>query len=100
MENDRLLEELERAADSLGIRIRRTNLDSPEGLARSGLVKLHGSPVILLHEKLSKAEQVEVLLCSMKDFDLESIYLSPACREALEGKSAQFIGPGLASNEN
>lgn len=87
MDEERLLEELERAAAVLGVEIQRANLEAPEGLARSGLVKLRGSPVILLHHRLSRAEQVEVLLDSMRGFDLESIYLSPACRAALESRA-------------
>ena len=87
MDEERLIEELERAAAVLGIEIQRSNLEAPEGLVRSGLVKLRGEPVILLHHRLSPAEQVEVLLDSMRGFDLESIYLSPACRAALEGRA-------------
>ncbi len=82
-----MLEELERAAISLGIKVLRRNLEGPEGLAGSGLVKLRGAPVIIIHNTLSKAEQIEVLLKSIRNFDLESIYLSPACREALERRA-------------
>ena len=85
MDEERLIEELERAAAEIGIEVQRANLEAPEGLARSGLVKLRGTPVILLHHRLSRVEQIEVLLDSMRGFDLESIYLSPACRDALEG---------------
>jgi hypothetical protein len=84
MDDDRLLEELERVAASIGIKIRRTDLKGPEGLAGSGLVILRGEPVIIVHQQLTKAEQIEVLLESMQGFDLESVYLSPACRKALE----------------
>jgi len=79
-----LLEELLRAAVAVGVKVHRRNLEGPEGLARSGLVMLRGSPIILLHQGLSRAEQIEVLLDSMREFDLESIYLSPACRSALD----------------
>lgn len=83
MDEDYLLAELERAASAVGVAVQRRNLDGPEGTAASGLVRLHGSQVIILHNGLTRAEQIEVMISSLRGFDMESLYLSPACREAL-----------------
>lgn len=60
------------------------NLAEQDPPAQSGLVKLKGRPVLLLHSGLTAAERLPHLIQALVQFDLENIYLSPAAREWLQ----------------
>lgn len=78
------LEDLHTAANKLNIEIVFSDLADPEFPAQSGYCKIHGRDIILIDRTLKPAQQIEILLEALKQFDLDSIFLTPWVRDRLE----------------
>ena len=83
MEAEALYAELIAAAERVGLEIRVANLEDQTSPAKSGLVRLKGRPILYLHAGLKVWERIAFLAQALNEFDLESIYLSPAARERI-----------------
>ncbi|QPJ62676.1 MAG: hypothetical protein G3M70_12640 [Candidatus Nitronauta litoralis] len=81
---ERRLEDLHTAANKLNIEVVFSDLSDPEFPAKSGLCKIHGRDIILLDRTLPPAQQIEVLLETLRQFDLETIFLAAWIRDRLE----------------
>ena len=82
------LEDLKNVAEKLAIEIEIVNLNNQEFQMQSGYCKMNGKDLILLDKNISLQEQSEILLQTLKNFDLENIYAASWIREfiELEGK--------------
>ena len=84
------LEDMKEAAARLSIEIVTENLFDQEISIQSGYCKVKGKDMIILDEQLTPEEQVEVILNTLKQFDLETIYLPSWIRENIEsGRSVR-----------
>ena len=84
------LEDMKEAAARLSIEIVTGNLFDQEISIQSGYCKVKGKDMIILDEQLTPEEQVEVILNTLKQFDLETIYLPSWIRESIEsGRSVR-----------
>ncbi len=84
------LEDMKEAAARLSIEIVTGNLFDQEISIQSGYCKFKGKDMIILDEQLTPEEQVEVILNTLKQFDLETIYLPSWIRESIEsGRSVR-----------
>lgn len=81
------LEDLKEAANKLSIEIVTDSLFDPEVMIQSGYCKVKGKKMIILDNLLSIEEQNEVILQTLKKFDMEDIYLPSWIRERLESDS-------------
>ncbi len=81
------LEDLKEAANKLSIEIVTDSLFDPEVMIQSGYCKVKGKKMIILDNLLSIAEQNEVILQTLKKFDMEDIYLPSWIRERIESDS-------------
>lgn len=81
------LEDLKEAANKLSIEIVTDSLFDPEIMIQSGYCKVKGKKMIILDNLLSIEEQNEVILQTIKKFDMEDIYLPSWIRERLESDS-------------
>ena len=86
MKDDKLMESLEELAASLGVKvnyekIKKHTARQPKG----GLCVVKGEPRIIVHRPLAASERVQVLIESLKGYDLESVYIAPEVRQAIEG---------------
>ena len=81
------LEDLKEAANKLSIEIGTDSLFDPEVMIQSGYCKVKGKKMIILDNLLSIAEQNEVILQTLKKFDMEDIYLPSWIRERIESDS-------------
>lgn len=88
MKRERMLEELEEAARTLGIKVVSERL-SPEA-SPGGLCRVGGEYRVLLDRHLPLIERVNVLVGSLARFSTEGIFLSPEVREALERRAAEL----------
>jgi hypothetical protein len=82
------LEDLKEIASKLSIDIIPGNLFDPEIMIKSGHCKVKGRDTIIIDNLLSSQEQSEVIIQTLKKFDLESIYLPPWIRERLESENS------------
>jgi hypothetical protein len=84
-----LVEELAKAAEQLGLEIRREWLLREVGYhARGGACRLREKDLVILDSAQPPAEQLEVLLDALRERDLEALYLSPAARRLLLNSAA------------
>ena len=81
------LEDLKEAASKLSIDIVTDSLFDPEIMIQSGYCKVKGKRMIILDNLLSIEEQNEVILQTLKRFNLEDIYLPSWIRERTESDS-------------
>jgi hypothetical protein len=81
------LEDLKEAANKLSIEVVTDSLFDPEVMIQSGYCKAKGKKMIILDNLLSIEEQNEVILQTLKKFDMEDIYLPSWIRERIESDS-------------
>jgi hypothetical protein len=99
MELARLLEELTRAAERAGIRVR--NESFAAGLSdvtrpRGGLCTLRGQRMILIDAKLPLPERIATVAEGLASVDLENVFLPPIVRATIGAYApAPSAGPGL-----
>ena len=82
------IEDLKCVTGKLAIEIEITDLNDQEFQIQSGYCKMNGKNLILLDKNLSLQEQAEVILKTLKNFDLENIYVASWIREHLELESS------------
>ena len=80
-------EDLKKAAGKLSIDIVTGDLFDPEIMIQSGYCKVQGKKMIILDKLLSIEEQSEVILQTLKTFNLESIYLPSWIREHISSNN-------------
>ena len=80
----RKIEDLKTVAEKLEIEIEITNLNDQEFQIQSGYCKMNGKDLILLDKNSSLQEQSDVILQTLKNFDLENIYVASWIREYIE----------------
>ena len=78
------LQDLKSVAEKLEIQIEIVNLNNQEFQMQSGYCKMNGKDLILLDKNISLQEQSEILLQTLKNFDLEDIYVASWIREFIE----------------
>ena len=84
------IEDLKSVTGKLAIEIEITDLNDQEFQIQSGYCKMNGKDLILLDKNLSLQEQAEVILKTLKNFDLENIYVASWIREHLELESNTY----------
>ena len=77
------IEDLKLVTGKLAISIEITDLNDQEFQIQSGYCKMNGKDLIFLDKNLSLQEQAEVILKTLKNFDLENIYVASWIREHL-----------------
>ena len=80
-------EDLKKAAGKLSIDIVTDSLFDPEIMIQSGYCKVKSKKMIILDKLLSIEEQSEVILQTLKKFNLDSVYLPSWIREHIESDS-------------
>ena len=81
------IEDLKSVTGKLAIEVEITDLNDQEFQIQSGYCKMNGKDLILLDKNLSPQEQAEVILKTLKNFDLENIYVASWIREHLDLES-------------
>jgi hypothetical protein len=96
MELARLLEELERAAERLGVPVRTEPFDP--GLAdgrrpRTGLCTVKGARLILVDARAPLPDRIAILAASLAALDHESLYLQPIVRATIAAYRPASVSP-------
>ncbi|MFQ5913955.1 MAG: hypothetical protein ACE5JS_12295 [Nitrospinota bacterium] len=81
---ERFLLVLEEACGKLGVEVRYEDFSADEIRPVSGRCRVKDRDLILVDSALNLPERLRALAASMKDLDLEGIFLPPAVREFLE----------------
>lgn len=85
MKTTTVIEELEQAARQLGFAVRKE-----KGNFRGGVCTVDGDAIIMLNKRQIPDVQLVVLADSLRDAPIETVYLKPAVRDALEDAWAQL----------
>ena len=96
MELARLFEELSRAAERAGIRVREDAFDpnlSDVKKPRGGLCTLRGQRLILVDAKLPLPERIATLAEALAGVDLESFFVPPIVRATIGAYAPVSGGP-------
>ena len=83
------VEDLKAVAKKLAIEIEVANLGHQEFQIQSGYCKMNGKDLILLDKNSSLQEQSEVILQTLKKFNLENIYVASWIREFIDQESGK-----------
>jgi hypothetical protein len=78
------VQDLKEAAEKLSIKIEVANLSDQEFSIQSGYCKLNGEDLIILDKNLPDEEHITVIFNTIKNFDLENIYVADWIREKIE----------------
>lgn len=84
MKMEPILEELESAADKLGVKVSYEAI--AESVAGGGLCKVKGSYRVIIEKRGTVGEKVATLAkaLTMSGLDLDGVFLSPATREIVQ----------------
>lgn len=86
MKDDKLCAELEELAGRLGIKVSIEKIiKNPIRQPHGGLCRVDGEPRIIIHKKLNDSEKAQVLIDSLREFNLEGVHISPELRQVIEG---------------
>jgi hypothetical protein len=78
------IQDLKEAAEKLSIRIEVSNLNDQEFSIESGYCKLNGEDLIILDKNLPDEEHMTVIFNTIKNFNMENIYIADWIREKIE----------------
>ncbi len=86
MDENTIIEQLEKLVKSFGIQIRSEPMKQDEDLIKvvGGLCLLRGKYVLIINSKATTMERINALATALKHFDLDRIYLRPVIREILD----------------
>lgn len=79
MKTKTVIEELEQAAGQLGYEVRRE-----KGNFRGGPCRVDGESIIMLNKRHLPETQLVILADALRETPIDTIYLKPAVRDALE----------------
>ncbi len=89
MKDARLVSALEEVASMLGVKVSYENIKkSTARQPKGGLCYVRDLPRIIVHKPLPASEKAAVLTAALGAFDLESLYITPEVRRAIEGIAA------------
>jgi hypothetical protein len=88
MKREQMLEELERAAEQLHLRIVYEKL--PAEISPGGLCRVNGEYRVFVDRQLPLVDRIGVLLRAVARFPTDGVFLSPEVREAVELKAAEI----------
>ncbi len=91
MKRERMLQELETAADALKIKVVYERL-TPEA-SPGGLCKVGGEYRVLIDRHIPLLERLSVLLSAVARFPTEEIFLSPEVRTAVDRRAEELSAP-------
>src|SRR5262249_34081854 len=85
MKNEQILEELERAAEKVGLKVSYETLGG-DVVGQGGLCKVKGQWRVIVDRHATAGEKVSLIAQALAGFDLEGVYLSPEVREFVDRK--------------
>ncbi len=85
MKPEQLYEELEHLLTKLGVEVWTDPFDEDLN-SKGGLCRVKGKPILIVNHKLNFNEKNNLIIQSLRTFDLEEIYIKPYIRVVIEGR--------------
>lgn len=83
MNNEYILQHLEKIADSLDVKIRYDNFEKGDYRVKSSLCRVKDDKVIFVDKSLKLKDKIDIILNELTKFDLDHIYMPPKIRELI-----------------
>ncbi|MBT5029058.1 MAG: hypothetical protein HOL15_08555 [Nitrospinaceae bacterium] len=78
------IRDIKETAEKLSIKIEVADLNDQEFSIQSGYCKLNGEDLIILDKNLPEEEHLIIMLNTLKQFNLDDIYVADWIREKIE----------------
>jgi hypothetical protein len=92
MTAEELLEELKRVASEIGLRVR-----FETGNFEGGYCLLREEKLLVINRRSNVTRKIRTLALGLSDYGLDSIYISPAVREAIDDEIAKALAEARAA---
>ncbi len=86
MKESAILEDLEKVAEKLQIKVSSVNMRKYSYGIKSGLCRVNGEHRIIIDKHLHLSEKIDVLIDALQTFDMDSESLDPVIRKLFEKK--------------
>jgi len=87
MNETTILQNLEGIAEKLNLKVSYENLRKLRVFSKGGLYRFKDDKTVLIEKSLILSEKIDTLADALAQFDLEEIFIPPAVRKILAGKS-------------
>ena len=87
MNETTILQNLEGIAEKLNLKVSYENLRKLRVFSKGGLYRFKDDRTVLIEKSLILSEKIDTLADALAQFDLEEIFIPPAVRKILTGKS-------------
>ncbi len=91
MNETMILQNLEAIAEKLDIKVNYENLRKKNIFSKGGMYRLKDDKAVVIDSNLNLSEKIDVLADALSQFDLEDIYMPPAVRKIITGKSDKTV---------
>jgi hypothetical protein len=102
MDEQFMIGQLEKLAESLGLQIRHEPMHQDEESIKlvGGLCWLKGENVLIINSRATVRDKIEAFVQALRHFDLEGIYIKPAIRELLDTTVISVTVPVIVKEES
>ncbi|HUU51150.1 MAG TPA: hypothetical protein VMW81_09390 [Nitrospinota bacterium] len=83
MNNEYILQNLEKIADSLNVKIQYDEFKKDDYKIKSSLCRVRNNMVIFVDKSLRLKDKIDIILNELTKFDLDHIYIPPKIRELI-----------------
>ena len=98
MNETTILQNLEGIAEKLNLKVSYENLRKLRVLSKGGLYRFKDDKTVLIEKSLILSEKIDTLADALAQFDLEEIFIPPAVRKILAGKSNTNVDENSSSS--
>ena len=78
-----ILGQLEELVNNLGIELRYEKIKKESSFFPGGLCTISGKKVLIINSQASVEDKIQIFIKSIKDFDINGVFVRPALRELL-----------------
>ena len=87
MNETTILQNLEGIAEKINLKVSYENLRKLRVFSKGGLYRFKDDKTVLIEKSLILSDKIDTLADALAQFDLEEIYIPPAVRKILAGKT-------------
>jgi hypothetical protein len=83
MDDEHFFDELLRAAEKLGVEVRKEPFETPATMG-GGLCLVRGEQLVLIDQRAPLADRILALARALSELESEAVYMAPEARELVE----------------
>lgn len=85
MNSEYILQNLEKIAEILDIKIQYDEFKKDDFKTKSSLCTVKGDNIIIIDKSLKIKDKIEIIIQELSQYDLENVYMPPKIRELFSG---------------